>query len=194
MLMGLHLNFCLGPCICWCSSKEPVCQWRRRERHEFNPWVRKIPGGRNGNPFQYTCLEKPMDRGAWQATVHGVSKSQTWLNSRTHKHTYSYTHTHTPHILGGDLICLTGTGWGRAEKTPQFHLPSPTSHCQAHSYLLQSLEPLWLISSDYAWCHEQKGLHQGRNGAYFSYIQEPKPREPEVAGPARYWNTRVISQ
>ena len=31
----------------------------------------------NGNPLQYSCLENPMDRGAWQATVHGVTKSQT---------------------------------------------------------------------------------------------------------------------
>ena len=36
-------------------------------------------GGGNGNPLQYSCLENPMDRGAWQATVHGVSKSQTRL-------------------------------------------------------------------------------------------------------------------
>ena len=35
------------------------------------------PGGGNGNPLQYSCLENPMDRGAWQATVHGVTKSQT---------------------------------------------------------------------------------------------------------------------
>ena len=33
-----------------------------------------FPGGRNGNPFQYPCLENPMDRGAWWATVHGVTK------------------------------------------------------------------------------------------------------------------------
>ena len=31
---------------------------------EFNPWVRKTPGGGNGNPLQYLCLENPMDRGA----------------------------------------------------------------------------------------------------------------------------------
>ena len=31
-------------------------------------------GERNGNPLQYSCLEKPMDRGAWQATVHGVAR------------------------------------------------------------------------------------------------------------------------
>ena len=32
------------------------------------------PGGGNGNPFQYSCLENPMDRGVWWATVHGVAK------------------------------------------------------------------------------------------------------------------------
>ena len=36
-------------------------------------------GGGNGNPLQYFCLENPKDRGAWQATVHGVTKSWTWL-------------------------------------------------------------------------------------------------------------------
>ena len=35
------------------------------------------PAGRHGNPLQYSCLEDPMDRGAWQATVHGVAKSRT---------------------------------------------------------------------------------------------------------------------
>ena len=35
-----------------------------------------IPGSRNGNPLQYSCLENRMDRGAWWATVHGVAKSQ----------------------------------------------------------------------------------------------------------------------
>ena len=35
-------------------------------------------GERNGNPLQYSWLENPMDRGAWRATVHGVTKSQTW--------------------------------------------------------------------------------------------------------------------
>ena len=35
------------------------------------------PGEGNGNPLQYSCLENSMDRGSWQATVHGVAKSQT---------------------------------------------------------------------------------------------------------------------
>ena len=37
------------------------------------------PGEWNGNPLQYSCLENPMDRGAWRATVHGVAKSRTRL-------------------------------------------------------------------------------------------------------------------
>ena len=40
----------------------------------------RSPGGGHGNPLQYSCLENPMDRGAWQATVHEVSKSQTGLS------------------------------------------------------------------------------------------------------------------
>ena len=41
------------------------------------------PGGRNGNPLQYSCLENPRDRGAWWATVHGVAKRQTELSIHT---------------------------------------------------------------------------------------------------------------
>ena len=37
----------------------------------------KSPGGGHGNPLEYSCLENPIDRGAWRATVHGVAKSQT---------------------------------------------------------------------------------------------------------------------
>jgi len=59
----------------WPSGKESACQWRRCRRPGFNPWVGKIPGVGNGNPPQYFHLENPMDRGAWQATVHGVTKS-----------------------------------------------------------------------------------------------------------------------
>ena len=38
-------------------------------------------GEGNGNPFQYSCLENPTDRGSWQATVHGDARSQTRLSS-----------------------------------------------------------------------------------------------------------------
>ena len=39
--------------------------------------------GGNGNPLQYSCLESSMDKRAWRATVHGVTKSQTGLSTRT---------------------------------------------------------------------------------------------------------------
>ena len=41
------------------------------------PGLGRCPGEGNGNPLQYCCLENPMDRGAWQAAVHGVAKSRT---------------------------------------------------------------------------------------------------------------------
>ena len=39
----------------------------------------RSPGGGNGNPLRYSCLQNPTDRGAWRATVHGFAKSQTLL-------------------------------------------------------------------------------------------------------------------
>ena len=45
------------------------------------PGLGRSPGEGNGYPLQYSCLENPMDRGAWWATVHGVSKSQTGLSN-----------------------------------------------------------------------------------------------------------------
>ena len=44
------------------------------------PGLGRSPGGGNGNPLQYSCLQNPMDREAWQAIDHGVAKSQTRLN------------------------------------------------------------------------------------------------------------------
>ena len=54
------------------NGKDYACQCSRCKMHGFNPWVWKIPGEGNGNPLQYFCLRNPMDKGDWQATVHGV--------------------------------------------------------------------------------------------------------------------------
>ena len=61
------------------------------------PGLGSSPGGGNGNPFQYPCLENPMDRGSGRATVHEAAKSQTWQSTQVkactcrrmqaHKHT-----------------------------------------------------------------------------------------------------------
>ena len=48
------------------------------------PGLRRSPGEGNGNPLQYSCLGNPMNRGAQWVTVHGVAKSQTWLNNWVH--------------------------------------------------------------------------------------------------------------
>ena len=45
-----------------------------RDRGSIPGWGRS-PGGGNGNPLQYSCLENSVDRGTWEATVHGVTKS-----------------------------------------------------------------------------------------------------------------------
>ena len=52
------------------------------------PGSGRSPGVGNGNPLQYSCLENSMDGGAWQATVHEVTKSRTQLS--THTFTYNY--------------------------------------------------------------------------------------------------------
>ena len=63
------------------------------------PGLERSSGEGNGNPLQYSCLENPMDGGAWQATVHGVAESQTRLSDFTSTclpvGTMRETHTHT---------------------------------------------------------------------------------------------------
>ena len=53
------------------DSKQSTCQYWRPG---LIPGLGRSPGERNGNPLQYPCLEKPMDRGAWWAAVHGGRK------------------------------------------------------------------------------------------------------------------------
>ena len=83
--------------LCLCSSKGfpdgpvvkslPMNAGDIRDVSSVPGWGRS-PGGGHGNPLQYSCLESPMDRGAWWATLHRVAESRTqlkWLN--THAHT-----------------------------------------------------------------------------------------------------------
>ena len=59
------------------------------------PGLGRSPGEGDGNSLQYSCLENPTDRGAWQATVHGVTKVGHNLTTKP-PHTHTHTHTHTP--------------------------------------------------------------------------------------------------
>ena len=61
------------------SGKESVSS-RRCKRCELILRLGRSPGGGNGKPLQYSCLENPKDRGVWWATVPGVTKSWSWLS------------------------------------------------------------------------------------------------------------------
>ena len=66
------------------------------------PGSGRYPGEGNGIPLQCSCLESSMDRGAWQATVHMVDKSQTGLNTHVHPWSLAYyveTHAHWSLII-----------------------------------------------------------------------------------------------
>ena len=78
-------------------------------------------GDGNGNPLQYSCLENPMDRGAWWAAVHGVVKSQTGLSNFTftfHFHALEKemaTHSSLPGESQGWRSLVGCCLWGRTE-------------------------------------------------------------------------------
>ena len=79
----------------WHSNKESSYKAGEAGDKSSIPELERSSGKENGNPLQYSCLENPMDRRAFQATVHGVSKSRTWLKWRS-------TRTHIL-LLGQDL-------------------------------------------------------------------------------------------
>ena len=76
----------------------------------------RSPGGQHGNPLQYSRLENPMDRGACQATVHGVTKEldATEQLSNINNNVYAYHFSPGVSILGvTNLVCCDS--WGRQE-------------------------------------------------------------------------------
>ena len=68
------------------SKNPPACAGDAGDMGPI-PGSGRSPGGRNGNSLHCSCLRNPMDRGAWQATVHGVAKSQTQLTTHINKTT-----------------------------------------------------------------------------------------------------------
>ena len=76
------VSSCINPLLTfprlhWWLRRQRICLQCRRPG--FDLWVEKIPWRREWHPLQYSCLQNPMDRGAQQATVRGVTKSQTQL-------------------------------------------------------------------------------------------------------------------
>ena len=68
------------------------------------PGSGRSPGGGHGNPLQYSCPENPMDRGAWQATVHSVANNRTQLKQLS-------LHAHILNILLESSLSLSQTAW-----------------------------------------------------------------------------------
>ena len=64
-------------CFLGTSGKEPPANAGDKRDLGLIPGLERFPGEENGNPFQYSCLENPMDRGAGGTTVHGVVESWT---------------------------------------------------------------------------------------------------------------------
>ena len=82
MNIGVYISFPISFSyfqIGGASGEEPSSLCRRHKSCRFHPWLRKSPGRGNDDPFQYSCLENPIDRGAWWARVHRVTKGQTQL-------------------------------------------------------------------------------------------------------------------
>ena len=95
---------------CRCMAKTPQCcqevilqlnKWNLKKESACNagdpgsiPGLGRSPGEGNGNPLQYFYLENPMDRGAWRATVLGVTEGQAWLK-RLSMHTCTHIYVHT---------------------------------------------------------------------------------------------------
>ena len=79
------------------------------EMQESPGWGRS-PGRGNGNPLQYSCLENPIDRGAWPGTVHGVTKDMTerlsvhaCARARTHTHTHTHIYMSEKYVETSEL-------------------------------------------------------------------------------------------
>ena len=72
MFIKAHKGFPVGSVV-----KNPPASKGATGDAGLIPGLGRLPGGRNGNPLQYSCLGNPMDRGAWWVIVHVVTKSQT---------------------------------------------------------------------------------------------------------------------
>ena len=77
MFSGIITSYVSDGLPRWLTGKESPCNARNLDSILG---LGRFPGEGNGNPLQYSCLENPMDRGAWRAIVHGVAKSQTQLS------------------------------------------------------------------------------------------------------------------
>ena len=83
-----YLLYSLGSFLGGAVVKNPPANAGDTRDMDLIPGSGRSPGGRNGNPIQYTCLENPMDRGGWWGAVHGVAESGTTEHDHTHTNSW----------------------------------------------------------------------------------------------------------
>ena len=128
------------------------------------PGSGRSPRGGHGNPLQCSCLQNPMDKGAWQATVHGVTKSQTWLSD------YAHTANHVRSRI------LKNSQLGRIFQERNLNLTQRWGPAHLHMGKSHSWNLHWPLSLSY--CHVPGW--DNRN--------QPRTENPREASP---WSTTV---
>ena len=103
-----RVGLALSPSVVLVVKNPPADAGDARDAGSI-PGSTRVPGEGHGNPLQYPCLENPMDRGAWRATVHGVTKSHTKDRTEATSHLHSH-FLPQPDIWGPETpVCTTST-------------------------------------------------------------------------------------
>ena len=113
------------------------------------PGPGRSPGGGHGNPLQSSCLENPMDRGAWRAAVHGVAKSQTRLiRHRVATWTLWIATAGRRYAIGGQVPAMRTNLQRTRQPSHEESSSAKCQLCQARGILTEGLlgEPLILLS------------------------------------------------
>ena len=110
------------------------------ETQETQTWTGKLPGRGNGNSLQYSCLENSMDRVAWWATVHRVSKS--WTQLSTYTSIWEHIYTHSSDVQGHPRW----TGKGGEIWQNVVHSCTELHKAMTHVVILVSILWLWFLS------------------------------------------------
>ena len=154
-----YIYVCIYTQVALVINNLPVSAGNLRDS-DLIPGLGRSPGGGHGNPLQYSCLENPMDRGAWWATVHSITKSWTWLKLGC-THTHTHTHPHTNHVF---FIPSSVDGpWGCF--CVLAIVCSATVNTGVHV-------PVWIRAVSFSGCMPRSGIAGLDSNSVFSFFNE----------------------